>query len=61
MSSRAEYYRRRGCDALQRAAQATEVKIRGAFEDVAGDWFVLAEQSDWLDRRHNDQQANKNR
>ena len=61
MSSRAEYYRRRGLEAQQRAAQATEVKIRDAFEDVAEGWFVLAEQSGWLDRQHNDQQANKNR
>src|SRR5262249_17939771 len=61
MSSRAEYYRRRGLEAEQRAAQATEVKIRDAFEDVAEGWFVLAEQSDWLERQHNDQQASKNR
>ena len=35
MSSRAEYYRRRGLEAQQRAAQTTEEKIRDAFEDVA--------------------------
>jgi len=61
MSSRAEYYRRLGVDAQQRAAQTTEEKIRDAFESVAEGWFVLAEQSDWLERQHNDQQASKNR
>jgi hypothetical protein len=61
MYSRAEYYRRRGLEAHQRAAQTTEAKIRDAFEDVAEGWFVLAEQLDWLERQHNDQQANKNR
>jgi hypothetical protein len=32
--SRAEYYRRRGIEAQQRAARATEPKIKDAFEDV---------------------------
>jgi hypothetical protein len=45
-------YRGRGIEALQRAAQATKPEIRLAFEDVASGWFVLAEQVDWLDRRH---------
>ena len=48
-SSRAEYYRRRGLEAKQRAARTTEEKIRDAFEDVAEGWFVLAEQMDRLD------------
>ena len=60
MSSRAEYYRRRGLEAQQRATQTTEAKIRDAFETVAGGWFVLAEQLDWVDRQHDDQQGNKN-
>jgi hypothetical protein len=61
MYSRAEYYRRRGLEAQQRAARTTEEKIRDAYEDVAEGWFVLAEQMDWLDRHHDDQQADKNR
>jgi hypothetical protein len=61
MYSRAEYYRRRGLEAQQRAARTTEEKIRDAYEDVAEGWFVLAEQMDWLDRQHDDQQAAKNR
>jgi hypothetical protein len=47
--SRAEYYRRRGIEAQQRAARATEPKIKDAFEDVASGWFVLAEQVEWLE------------
>src|SRR5262245_48524497 len=50
MSSRAEYYRRRGLEAQQRAAQTTEEKIRDAFEIVAGGWFELAAQFDWLEK-----------
>jgi hypothetical protein len=53
MSSRAEYYRSRGLEAQQRAAQTNEEKIRDAFENVAEGWFVLAEQMDWLDRERN--------
>src|SRR5215831_12474833 len=51
MSSRSEYYRRRGLEAQQRAAQTTEPKIRDAFEIVVESWFELAEQLDCLDRR----------
>ena len=51
MSSRSEYYRRRGLEAQQRAAQTTEPKIRDAFEIVAEGWFELAEQLDCLERR----------
>lgn len=50
MHSRADQYRRRGIHAKQRAAQASEPNIRQAFEDVAGDWFALAEQAEWLER-----------
>src|SRR5262252_10825018 len=50
MSSRAECYRRWGLEAQQRAAQATEEKIKDAFETVAGGWFLLAEQLDWLEK-----------
>ena len=50
MPSRAEYYRRRGLEAQQRAAQTTEEKIKDAFETVAGGWFELAEQFDWLEK-----------
>jgi hypothetical protein len=51
MYSRAEQYRRRGIEAQQRAAQATEPSIREAFELVARDWFALAEQVDWFEGR----------
>ena len=50
MSSRAECYRRWGLEAQQRAAQTTEEKIKDAFETVAGGWFLLAEQLDWLEK-----------
>jgi hypothetical protein len=53
MRSRAEEYRRRGIEARQRAGRATEPHIKGAFEQVAHDWFALAEQVEWLERhRH---------
>jgi hypothetical protein len=53
MYSRAEQYRRRGIEAQQRAAQAIEPHVREAFDQVAQDWFTLAEQVEWLDQhRH---------
>jgi hypothetical protein len=56
MSSRAEQYRRRGIEARQRAAQATDPNVRLAFEEVARGWFALAEQVAWLDRHDVGQQ-----
>jgi hypothetical protein len=53
MRSRAEEYRRRGIEARQRAGRATEQHLKNAFEQVAHDWFALAEQVEWLERhRH---------
>jgi hypothetical protein len=51
MDSRAEDYRRRGIEAQQRAAQTTNLSIKEAFKDVARGWLLLAEQTEWLDRR----------
>jgi uncharacterized protein (UPF0335 family) len=59
MHSRAEYFRRLGCEAQHRAAQTTNEKIRDAFQEVAAGGFELAVLKDRLDRQHNDQQANK--
>ena len=49
MHSRAELYRRRGIQAQQHAAQANQPNIKDAFEQVARDWFALAEQVEWLE------------
>ena len=46
MYSRVEEYRRRGNEARQRAAQATNLSIKEAFLDVAR---TLPEQVAWLD------------
>jgi hypothetical protein len=51
MFSRAEQYRRRAIEARQRAAKANEATVREAFEQVASDWFALAEQLEWLEGR----------
>jgi hypothetical protein len=56
----AEYYRRRGLVAKQRAAQMTDVRLKEELKDVARHWLALAERVDWLDRQHNGQQADKN-
>ena len=56
--SRAEYYRSLGIEAEQRAAKATEPKIKVAFEDVANGWFELAEQMDWRERQHDRAERN---
>jgi len=56
MYSPAEYYRRRGLVAKQRAAQSTDLSLKETFKDVARHWLALAERVDWLDRHHNGQQ-----
>ena len=51
MRSRAEDYYRRGLEAQQHAAQAAaEPRIKKAFEQVADNWFTLAEQLQWLEQ-----------
>jgi hypothetical protein len=60
MYSHAEYYRRRGIVAQQRAAQTTDLSVKEAFKDVARHWLALAEREDWLDRQHKDQRTGKN-
>jgi hypothetical protein len=56
MKSRAEFYRRCGLVAKQRAAHCTDLSLKEAFKDVARHWLALAERVDWLDRQHNGQQ-----
>jgi hypothetical protein len=53
MHSNAEYYRRRGIVAKQRAAQIADLSLKETFKDVARHWLALAERIDWLDRQHN--------
>jgi len=62
MHSRAEFYRRRGVAAQQRAAQITDLSLKQTFKDVARHWLMLAERVEWLDRQHNPepQQPGKN-
>ena len=57
MYARAEHYRRRGLVAKERAAQITDLSLKAAYKDVARHWLALAARVDWLDRRHNGQQA----
>jgi hypothetical protein len=49
MHSRSEQYRRLGIGARQRAAEATDLAVRDAFEEVAVNWFALAEQVEWIE------------
>jgi hypothetical protein len=61
MHSPAEYYRRRGLEAKQRAAQVTDPRLREAIKDIARHWLALAERVDWLETQHNGQQPDKKR
>src|SRR5262249_24810396 len=51
MSSRADVYRQRAADAKKRAAQAKDLSVKKAFEEVARGWLVLAQQMEWMDRQ----------
>jgi hypothetical protein len=59
MSSRAEYYRRRGIEAQERAEHAIKPETKLAFRDVASGWFTLAEQAAWLERRDDAEHEDK--
>jgi hypothetical protein len=54
MYSRADEYRRRGIRAQQLAERAADRAPREAFEEVATEWFALAEQAEWLDRLYDE-------
>jgi hypothetical protein len=49
MHSRPEQYRRLGIAARQRAAETTDSTTKAAFEEVAANWFALAEQLEWIE------------
>jgi len=58
MSSRADVYRQRAADAKKRAAQAKDLSVKKAFEEVARGWLVLAEQMEWMDRQRSTDEEN---
>jgi hypothetical protein len=43
MYSRADDYRRRGFEAEQMATQTPEERLKELFQDVAANWFELAD------------------
>jgi hypothetical protein len=45
-------YRRRGFEAQRQAARATDRLARADFEQLAQEWFALAERAQWLERRY---------
>jgi len=51
MSSRSDEYRQKAAEAKNRAAQASSRPIKRAFQEVARNWLLLAEQMEWLDRQ----------
>jgi len=51
MSLRSEEYRQKAPEAKNRAAQTISPSIKGAFEEVARGWLLLAEQMEWIERQ----------
>jgi hypothetical protein len=51
MQSRSNHYRRLGIEAQGNAAKASDRTIREGFDQIAKNWFALAEQAEWLDNR----------
>jgi hypothetical protein len=51
MSSGSDEFRQKAAEAKNRAAQTINPSIKGAFEEVARGWLLLAEQMEWLDRQ----------
>jgi len=60
MSSRADMCRQRAANAKQRAAQARDLSVKRAFEEVAAGWLVLAEQMEWMDSKEGSPPQRKN-
>ena len=58
MSSWADVYRQRAADAKKRAAQAKDLSVKKAFEELARGWLVLAEQMEWMDRQRSTDEEN---
>jgi hypothetical protein len=52
MSLRADMYRQKAAEAKHSAARASNASIKGAFEEVARGWLVLAEQMEWIDSQN---------
>jgi len=61
MHPNAEYYRRRGLAAKERAAQSADLSVRATLKDIARHWLMLAERVEWLETQFNSHQAEKNR
>ena len=49
MSTRTDDYRQSAPAADRRAAQTSDPRIRGAYEQITRDWLALAEQVGWID------------
>jgi len=56
----ADMCRQRAADAKQRAAQAKDLSVKRAFEEVAAGWLVLAEQTERIDSKEGSPPQRKN-
>jgi hypothetical protein len=44
-------YRQMAAECRKRAAQARNPSVKGAYQEVARGWLLLAEQLEWMDRQ----------
>jgi len=56
----ADMCRQKAADAKQRAAQAKDLYVKKAFEEVATGWLVLAEQTERMDSKEGSPPHRKN-
>jgi hypothetical protein len=56
----ADMCRQKAADAKQRAAQAKDLSVKKAFEEVAAGWLVLAEQTERMDSKEGSPPHRKN-
>jgi len=56
----ADMCRQRAADAKQRGAQAKDLSVKRAFEEVAAGWLVLAEQTERIDSKEGSPPQRKN-
>jgi hypothetical protein len=56
----ADMCRQKAADAKQRAAQAKDLSVKRAFEEVAAGWLVIAEQPERMDSKEGSRPHRKN-
>jgi hypothetical protein len=59
MVLRVNWYRERAAEARRKASETRDPSIKGAYEMMARDWAILAEQVEWIENQRRSPPAKK--